>query len=80
MGAPAAWSGLGPAQAKGRACVICAQNLATGAGDQRRAVVVMVGRCSTGSPVFACPGVCATRAISLTESRAAARAGGGGQR
>ena len=79
MGAPA-WSGLGPAQANGRACVICAQNLAaSGAGD-RGPVVVMVGRCSTGSAVFACPGVCATRALALTEGRAAARAAGGGQR
>ena len=79
MGA-SAWSGLGPAQAKGRACVICAQNLATGGEGDRGPVVVMVGRCSTGSPVFACPGICATRAIALTESRAAAHAGGGGQR
>jgi hypothetical protein len=75
-----AWSGLGPAQAKGRACVICAQNLAASGESDRARVVVMVGRCSTGSPVFACPGICATRAISLTEYRAPARAGGGGQR
>jgi hypothetical protein len=80
MGAPA-WSGLGPAQAKGRACVICAQNLATSTAEAACGrVVVMVGRCLTGSPVFACPGVCATRAISLTDCRTAARAGGGGQR
>jgi hypothetical protein len=75
MGA-VAWSGLGPAQARGRACVICAQNLAVGGAGDRGPIVVMVGRCSTGSPVFACPGVCATRAISLTEYRAA----GGGRR
>jgi hypothetical protein len=74
-----AWSGLSPAQVKGRACVICAQHLATSGKSDRAQVVVMVGRCSTGSPVFACPGVCATRAISLTENRAAARAGGGGR-
>jgi hypothetical protein len=72
-----AWSGLGPAQAKGRACVICAQNLATRAEAARGPVVVMVGRSSSGSPVFACPGVCATRAISLTECRVPAPAGGG---
>jgi hypothetical protein len=79
MGAPA-WSGLGPAQARGRACVICAQTLATSGEGDRGPVVVMVGRCSMGSPVFACPGMCATRAISLTEYRtAAARAGGGGR-
>lgn len=73
MGEPA-WSGLGAAQARGRACVICAHRLSI---EQ----AVVVGRCSTGASVVACPGVCAARAVSLGEFRAAVvRVGGGGQR
>jgi len=67
------WTGLGAAQAKGRACVICTATL-------RRPVAVMVGRGATGSPVFACPGVCATRATALATSRTQNRRADGGER
>lgn len=73
MGVPA-WSGLGSAQARGRACVICAHRLST---EQ----AVLVGRCSTGASVVACPGVCAARAVALGEFQATvALVSGGGQR
>ena len=79
MGQPA-WTGLGPAQTKGRACVICAQSLSKRWGNQPVPAAVMVGRSSAGSPVFACAGVCATRAVALAERRGATRAGNGGER
>ena len=79
MGQPA-WTGLGPAQTKGRACVICAQSLSKRWGNQPLPAAVMVGRCSAGSPVFACAGVCASRAVALAQLRGAARAGNGGER
>ena len=63
--AGAVWTGLGAAQAKGRACVICTENLPTDRQGRRCPAAVMVGRGPTGSPVFACPGVCATRADTL---------------
>lgn len=73
MGEPA-WSGLNPAQAAGRACVICATRLAAGQG-------VVVGRCSAGSPVVACAGVCAARATALVAVISQRRTlGGGGRR
>jgi len=72
MGQPA-WTGLGPAQVKGRACVICAQSLSKRWGNQPLPAAVMVGRCSTGSPVFACAGVCASRAVALAELRGTTR-------
>ena len=59
------WTGLGTAQAKGRACVICTDSLPTDRQGRRWSAAVMVGRGPTGSPVFACPGVCATRADTL---------------
>lgn len=55
------WEGLNSGQAAGRACVVCARDHLS----PRRAPVrrVVVGRDrSTGSPVFACAGVCATQA------------------
>jgi len=79
MGQPA-WTGLVPAQSKGRACVICAQSLSKRWGNQPVPAAVMVGRCSAGSPVFACVGACANRAVALAELRAAARLGNGGER
>ena len=72
MGEPA-WSGLGPAQAAGRACVICTTRLATGQG-------VVVGRAATGSPVVACAGVCAARATALAAVTSQRRTVGGGGR
>lgn len=56
MGAPPVWSGLGPTQATDRAGVICAQNLATSGEAACARVVVMGGRCSTGSPSVRLPG------------------------
>jgi hypothetical protein len=55
------WEGLGTGQGDGRACVICARDyLRSHQAPTRR---VPVGRArSTGSPVFACAGVCAARA------------------
>lgn len=48
------WPDLNPAQADGRACVICARpRRGRGLGW------LPVGRSSTGSPVFACAGECA---------------------
>lgn len=79
MGQPA-WTGLGPAQSKGRACAICAQSLLKRWGNQPVPAAVMVGRCSAGSPVFACAGTCATRAVALPQLRAVARVGKGGER
>jgi len=73
MGEPA-WSGLGPAQASGRACVICARRVGPESG-------VRVGRAAAGTAVLACPGVCAARATRLgTASTTGASAGGGEQR
>ena len=64
--AGAVWTGLTTAQATGRACVICTSNLPTDRQGRRwPSAAVMVGRGPTGSPVFACPGVCATRADTL---------------
>jgi hypothetical protein len=71
--AGAVWTGLGVAQAKGRACVLCTATL-------RGPVAVMVGRSGTGSPVCACPGVCATRAGALATFGASTPALGGRQR
>jgi hypothetical protein len=73
VGEPA-WSGLGPAQAAGRACVICTTRLATGHG-------VVVGRAAAGSPVVACAGVCAARATALAAFTSSCQTvGRGGQR
>lgn len=73
MGEPG-WSGLGPAQAAGRACVICTTRLATGQG-------VVVGRAATGTPVVACAGVCAARATALAGvTSTSLTVGGGGRR
>jgi hypothetical protein len=76
----AVWTGLGTAQAKGRACVICTCTLPTDRQGRRCAGAVMVGRGPAGSPVFACPGVCATRASSLATVRASTGVVGGGER
>ncbi len=78
--AEAVWTGLGTAQAKGRACVICTGNLSTDRQGRRCPAAVMVGRGPAGSPVFACPGVCATRAGSLATVRASTGVVGGGGR
>ena len=78
--AGAVWTGLGTAQAKGRACVICTERLPTDRQGRRASAAVMVGRCAAGSPVFACPGVCATRAGSLATVPASTRVVGGGER
>lgn len=59
-----AWSGLGAAQVRGRACVICAGPLVAAGADGQQARV-MVGRGSRGAPVFGCPGHCAARAAAL---------------
>ncbi len=77
----AVWTGLGTAQAKGRACVICTGILPTDRQSRRWPAAVMVGRGAAGSPVFACPGVCATRAASLATVPASIRpVTGGGER
>jgi hypothetical protein len=47
------WTGLGPTQADGQACVICARSFRA-----RGSVTVPVGRSRTGSQVFACAGEC----------------------
>lgn len=51
------WTGLGPAQADGQACVICGRTFRL-----RGSVCVPVGRSSTGSQVFACVGGCGEQA------------------
>jgi len=69
-----AWSGLGPAQVAGRACVICTRRGGPEYG-------VRVGRAAAGTAVVACPGVCAARAARLgTASTTGVSAGGGEQR
>ncbi len=75
----AVWTGLGTAQAKGRACVICTDNLPTDRQGRRASAAVMVGRGPGGTPVFACPGVCATRAASLATVHASTRLATGGE-
>jgi hypothetical protein len=47
------WTGLGPAQADGQACVICARSF-----HARGSVAMPVGRSHTGSQVFACADKC----------------------
>jgi hypothetical protein len=74
------WTGLSAAQGKGRACVICTATLPTDRRTRRWPQAVMVGRGATGSPVFACPGVCATRAASLAPVHTTTRVIGGGER
>jgi hypothetical protein len=76
----AVWTGLGTAQGQGRACVICTDSLPTDRQARRASAAVMVGRDPAGSPVFACPGVCATRASSLATVHASTRVVGGGGR
>ena len=49
------WTGLGPAQTDGQACVICARSLRI-----RGLVAVPVGWSHTGSQVFACADGCAS--------------------
>lgn len=79
--ATAVWTGLGTAQDKGRACVICTDNIPTDRQGRRASAAVMVGRGPGGSPVFACPGVCATRAGALaTVHTSTGVVGGGGRR
>ena len=73
------WTGLGTTQANGRACVICTSNLPTDRQGRRCPAAVMVGRGPTGSPVFACPGVCATRADTLATFGASTRLPATGQ-
>jgi len=71
MGEPT-WSGLGPAQACGRACVICARRVGPESG-------VMVGRAAAGTAVLACPGVCAARAARLGTAPTTGRPSRGGE-
>ncbi|MCA1694284.1 MAG: hypothetical protein LC749_05885 [Actinobacteria bacterium] len=72
---------MSTAQAKGRACVICTEHLPTDRQGRRASAAVMVGCGPAGSPVFACPGVCATRASSLTTVHTRTRpVTGGGER
>ena len=74
------WTGLGAAQGKGRACVICTATLPTDRHTRQWSASVMVGRGATGFPVFACAGVCATRAASLATVHTTTRVIGGGER
>jgi hypothetical protein len=51
------WTGLAPAEADGRACVVCGGNF-----QHTKHAAKPVGRSRTGSQVFACAGDCADTA------------------